>query len=351
MIFRDRKDLLELESLTAAEITDLLDTARSMRQVVDRPIKKVPTLRGKTVANLFFENSTRTRLSFELAEKRMSADSINFSASGSSLSKGETLRDTVRNIEAMGVDVVVMRHGSSGAPHFVARQVRASVINAGDGTHEHPTQGLLDVFTMREHFGRIEGLRVAIVGDVAHSRVARSNIWALNKLGASVTVCGPTTLMPRDIEAMGVIVSHSVDEALEGVDVINVLRVQLERLESNLLPSLREYAIQFGVNRERVRRARPDVMIMHPGPMNRGVEIAQEVAEDERAVILEQVTNGVAVRMAVLYHLNGGEGLQPETRLGQAAGAETAAAVPGEPRPLAESALIEPRALTGGRPE
>jgi aspartate carbamoyltransferase catalytic subunit len=314
MISNERKDLLDLESLSATDMIDILDTARSMRAVIDRPIRKVPTLRGRTVANLFFEPSTRTRLSFELAEKRLSADSINFAASTSSVSKGETLRDTVRNIEAMGVDFVVMRHGSSGSPHFVARQVRASVINAGDGTHEHPTQGLLDVYTIRERLGRIEGLRVAIVGDVAHSRVARSNIWALTRLGASVVVCGPTTLMPLEIELMGVQVTHRIDEALEGADVVNVLRIQQERLESNLLPSLREYAIQFSVTRERLRRAQPDVVIMHPGPMNRGIEIAQDVAEDERAVILEQVTNGVAVRMAVLYHLSGGDVMFPDPR-------------------------------------
>jgi aspartate carbamoyltransferase catalytic subunit len=307
MMKDERKDLLDLESLSANSITELLDTTRSMRVIIDRPIRKVPTLRGKTVANLFYEASTRTRLSFELAEKRLSADSINFTTAASSVSKGETLRDTVRNIEAMGIDFVVMRHGSSGAPHFVARHVRASVVNAGDGTHEHPTQGLLDVYTIRERLGRIKGLRVAIVGDVAHSRVARSNIWALTRLGATVVVCGPTTLMPLEIERMGVDVSHRLDEALEGVDVVNILRIQKERLVSNLLPSLREYAIQFGVTRERLRRASDNVVIMHPGPMNRGVEIAQDVAEDERSVILEQVTNGVAVRMAVLYHLTGGD--------------------------------------------
>ena len=314
MMKDERKDLLGLENLSGSDISELLDTTRSMRAVIDRPIKKVPTLRGKTVANLFYEPSTRTRLSFELAEKRLSADSLNFSASVSSVSKGETLRDTVRNIEAMGIDFVVMRHGSSGAPHFVARHVRASVVNAGDGTHEHPTQGLLDVYTIRERLGRIKGLRVAIVGDVAHSRVARSNIWALTRLGASVVVCGPTTLMPLEIEKMGVQVSHRIDEALEGVDVVNILRIQKERLVSNLLPSLREYAIQFGVTRDRLRRASENVVIMHPGPMNRGVEIAQDVAEDERAVILEQVTNGVAVRMAVLYHLTGGDLMVAEAR-------------------------------------
>jgi aspartate carbamoyltransferase catalytic subunit len=307
----DKRDLLDLESLSAGEITDLLDTARSMRQIIDRPVRKVPTLRGKTVANLFFEPSTRTRLSFELAEKRLTADAVNFSTAGSSLAKGETLLDTVRNIEAMGIDVVVIRHRSSGAPHFVAREVRASVINAGDGIHEHPTQGLLDTFTLRERLGRIAGLSVAIVGDVAHSRVARSNIWALTRLGARVTVCGPTTLMPVEIEAMGVRVTHRVEQALEGADAVNILRIQHERLESNRLPSLREYALQFGVTAERLRHAKPEVVIMHPGPMNRGIEISQDVAEDERSVILDQVTNGVAVRMAVLYHLAGSESMLP----------------------------------------
>jgi aspartate carbamoyltransferase catalytic subunit len=307
----DKRDLVDLESLPAAEILDLLDTARSMRQVIDRPIRKVPALRGRTVANLFYEPSTRTRLSFELAEKRLTADSINFTTSGSSVSKGETLRDTVRNIEAMGVDFVVIRHWSSGAAHFVAREVRASVINAGDGTHEHPTQGLLDVFTIREKLGRVAGIKVAIVGDIAHSRVARSNIWALTKLGAEVVVCGPTTLIPADVEAMGVTVCHNVEEALDGAHVVNILRIQQERLESNLLPSLREYALQFSVTHDRLRLARPDILIMHPGPMNRGIEIAQDVAEDGRNVILDQVTNGVAVRMAVLYHLSGGESLLP----------------------------------------
>ncbi|MDZ4806313.1 MAG: aspartate carbamoyltransferase catalytic subunit [Candidatus Eisenbacteria bacterium] len=307
----DKRDLLDLESLSSVEIVDLLDTTRSMRQVIDRPVKKVPALRGKTVANLFYEPSTRTRLSFELAEKRLTADSINFSTSGSSVAKGETLRDTVRNIEAMGVDFVVLRHGSSGAAHFVAREVKASVINAGDGTHEHPTQGLLDVYTIREKLGKVAGLRVAIVGDIAHSRVARSNIWALTKLGAEVVVCGPTTLIPADVELMGVTVSHQVEEALEGAHVVNILRIQQERLKSNLLPSLREYALQFSVTSERLRVAHPEVLIMHPGPMNRGIEIAQEVAEDGRNVILDQVTNGVAVRMAVLYHLSGGESLLP----------------------------------------
>ncbi len=303
----DRKDLLGLEELTAEEIAAVLDTAEAFRNILDRPIKKVPTLRGKTVANLFYEPSTRTRISFELAEKRLSADSISFSTSTSSVVKGESLKDTVRNIEAMRVDFVVIRHGASGAPHFLARNVRASVINAGDGQHEHPTQGLLDMFTMRRKLGTLTGIKVAIVGDLTHSRVARSNIWGLTKMGAEVRVCGPATLTPREIERMGVTWTWRVEEALEDVDVVNILRVQKERQSANLLPSMREYALYFGVTRERLRAAKPDVMIMHPGPMNRGVEIAQDVAEDPRNVILDQVTNGVAVRMAVLYLLNGNE--------------------------------------------
>lgn len=308
----EHRHLLGLEDLSAEEITAILDTAEAFRGVLDRPIKKVPTLRGKTVANLFFEPSTRTRISFELAEKRLSADGINFAVATSSVLKGEGLKDTVRNIEAMGVDFVVIRHSASGAPHFVARNVRASVINAGDGQHEHPTQGLLDMFTMRRHKGRLDGLKVAIIGDIAHSRVARSNIWGLTKLGAKVTVCGPSTLTPFGMERMGVRWTWRVKEALEGADVVNILRIQRERLDANLLPSLREYALYFGVTSERLRSAKPGVLIMHPGPMNRGVEIAQEVAEDKRNVILEQVTNGVAVRMAVLYLLNGNE---PATRV------------------------------------
>lgn len=302
-----RKHLLGLEELAAEEILAVLDTAEAFRGVLDRPIKKVPTLRGKTVANLFFEPSTRTRFSFELAEKRLSADMINFSSSTSSVVKGETLKDTVQNIEAMGVDFVVMRHGASGAPHYISRNVRASVINAGDGQHEHPTQGLLDMFTIRRRLGTLAGLKVAIVGDIAYSRVARSNIWGLTKLGAEVRVCSPSTLAPAEIEKMGVTWTWRVEEALEGVDVVNILRIQKERQGANLLPSLREYALYFGVNLERLQRAKPNVLIMHPGPMNRGVEIAQEVAEDGRNVILDQVTNGVAVRMAVLYLLNGNE--------------------------------------------
>lgn len=301
----NRKDLLGLEDLSAAEITNILDTARTMREVLDRPIPKVPSLRAVTAANLFFEPSTRTRLSFELAEKRLSADTVNFQTSGSSVSKGETLRDTAANIEAMGIHIVVIRHQASGAPHYLAKVLDAGVINAGDGTHEHPTQGLLDIFTMREHKGRIEGLRVAILGDILHSRVARSNIWGLTKLGAKVVIAGPTTMMPAEVERFGVEVAPSVDAAIEGADVVNILRIQLERQRAGLYPSLREYSRVYGVTRERLRRAKPDVLVMHPGPMNRGVEIAQDVADGEHSVILEQVTNGVACRMAVLYLLAG----------------------------------------------
>ena len=300
-----KKDLLGLEDLSAQEITGILDTARTFREVLDRPIPKVPPLRGMTAANLFFENSTRTRLSFELAEKRLSADTVNFQTSGSSVSKGETLRDTARNIEAMGIHLVVVRHQASGAPHYLARHLDAGVINAGDGTHEHPTQGLLDIYTMREQRGRIAGLKVAIIGDVMHSRVARSNIWGLTKLGAEVTIAGPPTMMPAEVERFGVRVAKSVDEAIEGSDVVNILRIQLERQRGTLYSSLREYARVYGVTRERLRHARPDVTVMHPGPMNRGVEIAQDVADGEHSVILQQVTNGVAVRMAVLYLLAG----------------------------------------------
>lgn len=303
----NRKDLLGLEDVSAEEIVRILDTARVMREVLDRPIPKVPSLRGLTAANLFFEASTRTRLSFELAEKRLSADTVNFQTSGSSVSKGETLRDTAANIEAMGIHLVVIRHQASGAPHYLAKVLKAGVINAGDGTHEHPTQGLLDIFTMREHKKRVEGLRVAILGDILHSRVARSNIWGLTKLGAKVTIAGPSTMMPAEVERFGVTVAKSVDEAIEGADVVNILRIQLERQRAGLYPSLKEYSRVHGVTRERLRRAKPDVLVMHPGPMNRGVEIAQDVADGENSVILEQVTNGVAVRMAVLYLLAGQE--------------------------------------------
>jgi aspartate carbamoyltransferase catalytic subunit len=304
---KGRKDLLGLEDLEKLEIERILDTACSFQEVLERPIPKVPTLRGKTVANLFFEPSTRTRLSFELAEKRLSADTVNFSAAGSSLSKGESLKDTARNIEAMQIDMIVIRHQASGAPHFLANCLSCSVINGGDGRHEHPTQGLLDILTILEHRGKIEGLKVVIVGDIAHSRVARSNMWGLSKLGARVVMCGPSTLMPLEIEKLGVEVTHDLDDALEGADVVNILRIQLERQKKSFLPTLREYSRRFCVTRERLSSAKDDVLVLHPGPMNRGIEIAQDVADGPFSVILEQVTNGVAVRMAVLYLLSGVE--------------------------------------------
>jgi aspartate carbamoyltransferase catalytic subunit len=302
------RHLLTLEGVPPAEIEEILETARSMKEVMERPVRRVPTLTGVTVANLFFEPSTRTRVSFELAERRLSADVASLQASGSSLQKGESLRDTARNVEAMKVDVVVIRHGASGAPHFLARHIGAAVINAGDGCHEHPTQGLLDLMTLWEHFGEVEGLRVAIVGDIAHSRVARSDIWGLGTLGASVVACGPATLLPHPTDALGVEVTTKLDHALEGADAVIALRIQRERQAAGLLPSLREYRAQWGLTRERLTGAKPNLVILHPGPINHGVELDHEVAEDPRAVILEQVTNGVAVRMAVLYLLTGGDG-------------------------------------------
>jgi len=316
MTFR-RQHLLGLEELSRNEILHVLDTARSFRSVLERPVKKVPSLRGVTVCNAFFEDSTRTRLSFDLAAKRLSADTIAFSKSGSSVAKGETLLDTVRNIQAMKVDMVVIRHGSSGASHYLARNLDAHVINAGDGFHEHPTQGLLDIYTMRERFGTIEGLRVAIVGDIAHSRVARSNLWGLTKLGAHVTVVGPQTLLPVEIERLGVKVTTRLDEALADAQVVNVLRLQLERMTSGLLPSLREYAHYFGISSHRLPR-REDLLVMHPGPMNRGVEITPEVADGPQSVILDQVTNGVAVRMAVLFLVWGGTSVEPTAEVARA---------------------------------
>lgn len=301
------KDLLGLEDLSAEQITGILDTAEPFKEISERPIKKVPVLRGKTIVNAFFENSTRTRISFEFAEKRLSADTVNFAAGGSSVSKGETLVDTARNLEAMRIDMVVIRHGSSGAARFLGERIASNVINAGDGRHEHPTQGLLDLLTIRDRFGRIDGLRVCIVGDVLHSRVARSNIWGLQKLGAEVAVCGPLTLLPRDVGEMGVHVFRRVEEAIEWADVLNVLRLQLERMKGGFVPSLREYNRVFGITEERVERAPRDLLILHPGPMNRGVEIDSAVADGPHAVILQQVTNGVAVRMAVLYLLAGGK--------------------------------------------
>lgn len=301
-----RKHLLGLEELEAQEIEHILNTADSFREISTRVIKKVPTLRGRTIVNLFFEPSTRTRTSFELAAKRLSADTLNIAIQASSVVKGETLKDTARNIEAMQIDAIIMRHSMSGAPYFLSRCVKAAVINAGDGCHEHPTQGLLDIFTMREKKGKIKGLKVAIVGDIAHSRVARSNIWGLKKLGAEVTVVGPPTLIPPRIEEIGVAVSYSLDDVLEQADVLNILRIQSERQQRGLFPSIREYSHIFGLTAAKLRKAKKDVLIMHPGPVNLGVEISPEVVDDPRAVILEQVTNGVAIRMAVLYLLLGG---------------------------------------------
>jgi aspartate carbamoyltransferase catalytic subunit len=301
-----KKDLLGIADLSSDEINLILDTAEAMREIGQRPIKKVPTLRGKTVVNLFFEPSTRTRTSFEIAEKRLSADTLNIAVATSSVLKGETLADTAMNIEAMAPDIIVLRHTSSGACHLLARICKSRIINAGDGMHEHPTQALLDAFTIREHKKRIEGLKVAVVGDLLHSRVLRSNVLLLTKLGADVWLSGPPTMVPTGIQRLGVRVSTSVDEAVEDADVIMMLRIQQERMQGAFFPSIREYFTVFGMTVERVKRARPDVIIMHPGPMNRGVEIASDVADGPYSVILEQVANGVAVRMAVLYLLAGG---------------------------------------------
>jgi len=300
------KDLLGLENLTREQIQLILGTAERFKEVSERPIKKVPALRGKTIVNLFFEASTRTRISFEFAEKRLSADTVNVGSSGSSVAKGETLVDTARNLEAMRIDMVVIRHGASGSAEFLSRRIRSNVVNAGDGKHEHPTQGLLDLLTLKDRFGKVEGLKVAICGDVLHSRVARSNIWGLKKLGAEVAVCGPASLLPSGIAALGVEVIPRIDDAIAWADALNVLRLQLERMTGGFIPSLREYNRVFGVTRERLERAGKDLVIMHPGPMNRGVEIDSDVADGPHSVILPQVTNGVAVRMAVLYLLAGG---------------------------------------------
>jgi aspartate carbamoyltransferase catalytic subunit len=306
----NRKHLLDIESLSADEINTVLDTARAFKAVGERVIKKVPALRGKTVVNLFVEPSTRTRISFELAEQRLSADIINFTAEASSLKKGETLKDTAKNLEALNADFIVIRHSASGAAAFLSRVLNASVINAGDGAHEHPTQALLDTFTIREHKGKVEGLNVTILGDILYSRVARSNIWALTKLGAKVTLCGPSTLVPRVFEQMGCRVTHNVDEAIEGADIINLLRIQHERQRKTMFPSIGEYTTLFGLNKTRFAKCKPDVLIMHPGPINRGVEIDSEIADCSRSLILEQVTNGLAVRMAVLFLVNGGKSPQ-----------------------------------------
>ena len=303
-----RKHLLDIQSLSPAEINAVLDTARAFKAVGERAIKKVPALRGKTVVNLFIEPSTRTRISFELAALRLTADIINFTAEASSLKKGESLKDTAKNLEALNADIIIIRHSATGAPHFLSRFLKGSVINAGDGAHEHPTQALLDVFTIREHKGKIEGLNVTILGDILYSRVARSNIWALLKLGAKVTLCGPSTLVPRVFEEMGCQVTYDVNAAIENADVINLLRIQHERQRKTMFPSIGEYSSLFGLSRARFARTKPDVLIMHPGPINRGVEINSEVADCGRSVILEQVTNGLAVRMAVLFLVNGGKG-------------------------------------------
>lgn len=300
------KDLLGLEDITVEEIVKILDTAQGMKEVLGRDIKKVPALRGKSMVCLFYEPSTRTRTSFELAGKYLSMDTVNIAVSTSSVAKGECLIDTARTLEAMGVDAVVIRHSASGAPHLLARHLSASIINAGDGQHEHPTQALLDMFTIREKKGHLDNLEVAIIGDITYSRVARSNIWGLTKMGARVKVFGPPTLIPPEIERMGVHVCSSFDEAVEGSDVINVLRIQRERQGAALFPSLKEYSMEYGVSARRLARAKEDVLILHPGPVNRGIEITPEVMDSGRAVITEQVTNGVAVRMALLYLLTQG---------------------------------------------
>jgi aspartate carbamoyltransferase catalytic subunit len=299
------RHLLGLEGVPKEDIVRILDTAESFREVLDRTIKKLPTLRGITVLNLFYEPSTRTRISFELAEKRLSADTISFTTSTSSVQKGESLRDTVQNIEAMKIDMIVIRHKSSGTPFYLTQFTDANVINAGDGAHEHPTQALLDMFTIRKKYGKLDGLRVVLIGDVKHSRVIRSNIWGLKALGASVALCGPSTLLPYEVEKFGCDMYTNLEEALDGADVVNIMRIQLERQQSGMFPSQREYTNLFGITRERLKRLNKNYTIMHPGPMNRGVEIMSDVADGDHSVILDQVTNGQAVRMAVLYLLSG----------------------------------------------
>jgi len=301
------KHLLGLEHYPAEDIVSIIDTAFSFREVLDRPIKKVPSLQGQTIVNLFFENSTRTRISFELAQKRLSADTVNFSASSSSLKKGESFKDTVQNIEAMKIDAVVMRHPDPGASLHLTKYVDAVVINAGDGTHEHPTQAILDMTSLQERFGKVKDLRIGIIGDILYSRVARSNIYGLKKLGAEVILCGPTTLIPPHIDSLGVRVTHDLDEVLDWADAINVLRIQLERMDRGLFPSVREYRNLFGITSERLKKHKKEIVIMHPGPMNRGIEIDSSVADSKEAIILDQVLNGVASRMAILFLLLGGK--------------------------------------------
>jgi aspartate carbamoyltransferase catalytic subunit len=308
------KHILGMEQMTREDIQTILDTADSFKEINSRDIKKVPTLRGKTIINAFFENSTRTRLSFEIAGKRLSADTVNISGSTSSVTKGETLEDTARNIEAMAPDIIVIRHGHSGAPHYLAERVGCSIVNAGDGAHEHPSQALLDMMTMREHKGKIEGLEVAIIGDITHSRVVRSNIYALSKMGAHVRVAGPGTMLPPGIEALGnVTVYEDICDSIRDVDVVMMLRIQMERQSKALIPSLREYARFYGLNPTNLELAKPDAIVMHPGPMNRGVEISTVVADGEQNVILDQVENGVAVRMALLYLVSGVESMQTQS--------------------------------------
>ncbi len=306
MAFR-HKHILGIEQLSREDITFILDTADSLKEINSRDIKKVPTLRGKTIVNLFFEASTRTRTSFEIAGKRLSADTINITASSSSVVKGETLEDTAKNIEAMRPDIIVMRHAASGAPHYLAERVDCSIINAGDGAHEHPSQALLDMLTIRQSKGRLDGLKVAIIGDITHSRVVRSNLYGLTKMGAQVRLAGPGTMMPPGIERLGAEVYTDMRAAIEGVDVVMMLRIQLERQGKTLLPTLREYAKFYGLNPETLKLAKPDALVMHPGPINRGVELSSYVADGKQSVILDQVENGVAVRMALLYLVSGGE--------------------------------------------
>lgn len=297
------KHLLGLQGVPKEDIQTILDTAHTFREILERPIKKVPTLQGKTIVNLFYESSTRTRISFELAEKRLSADAINFSVSGSSVSKGETFKDTIKNIEAMKVDMVVVRHAAVGTPLYLTKISSSNIINAGDGTHEHPTQALLDMYSIRQKLGRLDGLKICIVGDISHSRVALSNIHGLKTMGAKVSVCGPSTMIPRNIEELGVEVIHNIDEAIQENDVLNVLRIQLERKAREYFPSIREYAKYFGITQERLDKNGKEILILHPGPINRGVELSSEVADGSNQIILYQVTNGVAIRMAVLYLL------------------------------------------------
>ena len=297
------RHLLGLQGVSKEDIQTILDTAHTFREILERPIKKVPTLQGKTIVNLFYESSTRTRISFELAEKRLSADAINFSVSGSSVSKGETFKDTIKNIEAMKVDMVVVRHAAAGTPLYLTKISSSNIINAGDGTHEHPTQALLDMYSIRQKLGHLEGLKVCIVGDIAHSRVALSNIFGLKTMGAKVSICGPSTMIPRDIKDLGVEVIYNIDEAIQENDVLNVLRIQLERKAREYFPSIREYSKYFGITQERLDKNGKDILILHPGPINRGVELSSEVADGSNQIILYQVTNGVAIRMAVLYLL------------------------------------------------